>query len=113
MIPVILGLVGVHLDSNTIQMISTVGISLSGLALMLIPEKGAERTTTIMAYLADRLKESSTYIAIPILLGIIGIHTTDGTLQTISSIGVAVGGMLAALVAEHGAGSTPPTPPTV
>lgn len=111
MIPIILGLIGVNLDGDTIQMISTVGISLSGLALILMPEKGAQRTTTILAYLADRLKEPSTYVAIPVIAGIIGIHTTAGVWQTVSSIGVGVGGMLAGLLAEKGAGSTPPTPP--
>lgn len=54
----------------------------------------------ILAYLVARLKEPSTYAGLGTLLGLVGVNLTQGTLQAISGVLIALAGALAVLVPD-------------
>ena len=101
LIPIILGAVGVNASDLTYQTISQLVLAISGLLLVLLPESNSERTITLGEYISKRLAEPTTYAAIPLLIGMIGIHIDNEIIQKISTGGIAAGGLLAALLAER------------
>jgi len=102
LLPIILGLYGINLDGMTMQLIAAIGLSISGLALVVIPENGAQRFTTLTQYISDRLREPSTWAAVPVILGSIGIHIDSVILHKLSQAGIAFGGIVAFLMADPG-----------
>jgi len=54
-----------------------------------------------MQWILDRAKERSTWAGIAALLGVLGIHVTDGTMQLVSDAVVALAGLAAVLMQEH------------
>lgn len=102
MVPILMSLYGVQADDATVQMISSFGISISGLLLILLPESTAQRTLSLTQYLLARLKEPTSLAAIPVLLGALGIHVSNPLVHQISVMLIGLGGVVAALLGEAG-----------
>lgn len=102
MLPIILSLYGIQSDPVAYNLICTLGISLSGLLLILLPESNAQRALTFTDYVVARLNEPTTFIAIPLLFGAVGIHIDNQIIHQIAIILVGIGGLLAAILSENG-----------
>lgn len=51
-------------------------------------------------WLKDRLKEKTTYMGLVVILGIFGVQLGDDTVTAISTVGMAIAGLMVVLMKE-------------
>ena len=99
-LPLILGLYGINLSHPLLQAISAIGISISGVILIALPENNAQRRSTFIEYVFDRLKEPTSRVAISVIVGSIGIHFDNKYIHMFSQLYIALGIIGAVITAE-------------